>query len=234
MISREEFFTRWSEIHGGAQIKGIVRWWLSISFRLASLLQRMKISANAMTVFGVAISVLLVLLLSDEGSSNTPPTLSILTALFLLVISLAADGIDGSLALLTGSSGRKGAALDAIADRIAESLWALAFIQIGADMRIVIVAWLAAQSQEYIRARLAGLGVSEIGVVTLCERPVRASFLAVGLVIALIFGASGEEEILGLTLSLAMTIAASLWLLFQSIALWQLSRFAIRSTIGPS
>ena len=228
MMVREEFFDRWSEVHGGAEIKGIVRWWLSISFRVASLLRRLRVTANSMTVFGVIIAFLLIVALRDEGSEQAVP---LLIAALLLVISLAADGVDGSLALLTGDVSRRGAALDAIADRLAESFWAFAFIQIGADYRVVVIAWLMAQTQEYIRARLGGLGVSEIGVVTVSERPVRASFLAVALVIALIFAASGGGEILAVTLTSAVTITAALWLLLQTIALGQLSRFAIRSTI---
>jgi len=228
MMVREEFFDRWSEVHGGAEIKGIVRWWLSISFRVASLLRRLRVTANSMTVFGVIIAFLLIVALRDEGSEQAVP---LLIAALLLVISLAADGVDGSLALLTGDVSRRGAALDAIADRLAESFWAFAFIQIGADYRVVVIAWLMAQTQEYIRARLGGLGVSEIGVVTVSERPVRASFLAVALVIALIYAASGAGEILAVTLTSAVTIIAALWLLLQTIALGQLSRFAIRSTI---
>ena len=228
MMVREEFFDRWSEVHGGAEIKGIVRWWLSISFRVASLLRRLKVTANTMTVFGVIIALLLIVALRDEGSEQAAP---LLIAALLLVISLAADGVDGSLALLTGHVSRRGAALDAIADRLAESFWAFAFIQIGADYRVVVMAWLMAQTQEYIRARLGGLGVSEIGVVTVSERPVRASFLAVALVIALIYAASDAREILAVTLTSAVTIIAALWLLLQTIALGQLSRFAIRSTI---
>jgi CDP-diacylglycerol--glycerol-3-phosphate 3-phosphatidyltransferase len=228
MMVREEFFDRWSEVHGGAEIKGIVRWWLSISFRVASLLRRLRVTANSMTVFGVIIAFLLIVALRDEGSEQAAP---LLIAALLLVISLAADGVDGSLALLTGRVSRRGAALDAIADRLAESFWAFAFIQIGADYRVVVIAWLMAQTQEYIRARLGGLDVSEIGVVTVSERPVRASFLAVALVIALIYAASGGGEILAVTLTSAVTIIAALWLLLQAIALGQLSRFAIRSTI---
>jgi CDP-diacylglycerol--glycerol-3-phosphate 3-phosphatidyltransferase len=228
MMVREEFFDRWSEVHGGAEIKGIVRWWLSISFRVASLLRSLRITANSMTVFGVIIAFLLIIALRDDGSEQAAP---LLIAALLLVISLAADGVDGSLALLTGHVSRRGAALDAIADRLAESFWAFAFIQIGADYRVVVIAWLMAQTQEYIRARLGGLDVSEIGVVTVSERPVRASFLAVALVVALINAASGGGEILAVTLTSAVTIIAALWLLLQAIALGQLSRFAIRSTI---
>lgn len=229
MTGREEFFDRWSAVHGGAEIKGIVRWWLSISFQAASLLRRLRVTANSMTVFGVFIALMVVLVLRGEGSEALIP---LLIASLLLVISLAADGLDGSIALLTGDVSRKGAALDAIADRLAESFWAYAFIQIGADYRVVVFAWLMAQTQEYIRARLGGLGISEIGVVTVGERPVRASFLAVALVIALIYAAAGRGEILAITLTTSVTIVAALWLLLQTIALGQLSRFATRSTIG--
>lgn len=229
MTGREEFFDRWSAVHGGAEIKGIVRWWLSISFQVASLLRRLRVTANSMTVFGVFIALMVVLVLRGGGSEAFFP---LLIASLLLVISLAADGLDGSIALLTGDVSRKGAALDAIADRLAESFWAYAFIQIGADYRVVVFAWLMAQTQEYIRARLGGLGISEIGVVTVSERPVRASFLAVALVIALIYAAAGRGEILAITLTTSVTIVAALWLLLQAIALGQLSRFATRSTIG--
>jgi CDP-diacylglycerol--glycerol-3-phosphate 3-phosphatidyltransferase len=38
-----------------------------------------------------------------------------------------------------------------------------------------------ASTQEYARARLGGLGISEVGVVTPAERPVRASFIFIAL-----------------------------------------------------
>jgi phosphatidylglycerophosphate synthase len=43
--------------------------------------------------------------------------------------------------------------------------------------------WTVATVQEYARARLASLGHPEIGVVTPTERPVRASFMAIELVL---------------------------------------------------
>ena len=229
MMNREEFFLHWSRLHGDAQVRGIVRWWLVISFRIASLLRRLHITANAMTLIGVVISISLVTTLLGGRSEESLP---LLVSLSLLVISLAADGIDGSLALLTGKESRLGAALDAIADRVVEALWAYTFVLIGADFRVVMVAWLIAQTQEYIRARLGGLGISEIGVVTLCERPVRASILAIFMVIAIIYALTESDVIFSVQSGDVITLGATLWLTMQSIALWQLSRFAIRSTIG--
>jgi phosphatidylglycerophosphate synthase len=99
-----------------------------------------------------------------------------------LVLSLAADGLDGSLAILTGRVSKWGAALDAVADRIVEALWAFGLYLLGAPLEIVVLAWLAAYSQEYMRARAGGLGFHDIGVVTTAERPVRASLVFIALV----------------------------------------------------
>ena len=52
--------------------------------------------------------------------------------------------------------------------------------------------WTIASTQEYARARLASLGHHEIGVVTPTERPVRASFMAIALLI-FIFELPGLE-----------------------------------------
>ena len=91
-------------------------------------------------------------------------------------------------------------------DRVVEFFWALAFIAIGAPIAVVAVAWLAAFIQEYVRARAAGVGYRTIGVITLSERPVRAIFLAVALLMhALTFHFTG--------------VIASMWVVVQLISL---------------
>jgi CDP-diacylglycerol--glycerol-3-phosphate 3-phosphatidyltransferase len=47
---------------------------------------------------------------------------------------------------------------------------------------LVLVTYVIASTQEYARARLGGLGISDVGVVTPAERPVRASFIFIALV----------------------------------------------------
>jgi CDP-diacylglycerol--glycerol-3-phosphate 3-phosphatidyltransferase len=227
-MSREDFYAHWSALHGNAEIRGIVRWWLTISYAIARALLRVKFTANGLTALGVLLSIGLAFSLYESATDAS----SLVFAILLLVLALASDGLDGTVAILTGSASRRGAALDAISDRIAESLWAYAFILLGAEPIIVMVAWLAAQIQEYLRARLGGLGISEIGVVTVSERPVRASFLAVALVMASIYSFFESGEILSLDASLAISMIAAIWLILQSFALIQLTRFAIRSTIG--
>ena len=169
-MNQSDFFKAWSQLHGGARISGIVKGWLTISFVIAKLLVRLRVAPNAITLLGLFFAVL--------TSLNSQ---SLIAALFLL-LSLASDGIDGSLALVKKSASSRGAILDAVTDRIAEGFWALTFYYLGAPLWIVLTAWLSAFTQEYVRARAGGLGLREVGVVTIGERPIRASFLFVAII----------------------------------------------------
>jgi hypothetical protein len=91
--------------------------------------------------------------------------------------------------------------------------WVLAFISIGGDEYLVICAAVLAFAQEYLRARAGGLGLTEVGVVTIAERPVRASILFVALIAFTI-----DLQIINLL--------AALWLILQSISFLTVSRFA--------
>jgi CDP-diacylglycerol--glycerol-3-phosphate 3-phosphatidyltransferase len=70
-----------------------------------------------------------------------------------------------------------------VVDRISEALWFYALYAIGVPAWIPITLWCVAAFQEYARAKLISLGVSDIGVVTPAERPVRASFLFIVLIL---------------------------------------------------
>ncbi|NDE72106.1 MAG: CDP-alcohol phosphatidyltransferase family protein [Actinobacteria bacterium] len=195
-MNREEFFDNWSELHGGASIKGIVKWWLSISFAISRRL--LWISPSLITTSALIFAGLYLYWIS------TP------IAIVFLVLTLLVDGIDGTVALLSGKVSKNGAVLDAVIDRLVEAAWAYGLILIGAPWEIVMFAWLAAFVQEYMRARAAGLGQSEVGVVTICERPVRATLIFIGLV-AVAVGISDQEVI--------AKVCASIWSAMQVIAL---------------
>ena len=225
-MEREQFFAEWSALHGGVKVSGIVRWWLGISFQIARFLGALKVSPNSLTSIGVLLALALYLVADLSELSN--PTYLILI-LFLLALSLIADGVDGSLAIIAKKETRFGAAWDAIADRISESFWAMVFISLGADFRIVLAAWLMASIQEYIRARSAGLGLREITLVTICERPVRASILAVATVAQLLLVLADDFELPSAPLS---NLFALIWLLMQLISvamLWRKTATSLRS-----
>jgi phosphatidylglycerophosphate synthase len=199
-MSREEFFSTWSDLHGNAKISGIVKAWLSISYLIVKSISRVRITPNILTMFGLFFGVILFL------NANTS------WASVLLVLSLICDGIDGSLAILTKKSTKWGAILDSVVDRLTEIFWVLALYKIGADLKLLVLVLLTASLQEYVRARSAGLGVSELGIVTFAERPVRASFVFI-VFISLQFDFIIYNQII------------LFWLLLQLYSLFTLVRF---------
>ena len=173
-MKEQEFKERWSTLHGGADTEGVVGRWLSISYQAARVCVVLRISPNVLTLLGLGTAIAM-------GLSTYAAI-----ALLLLVISLFFDGIDGSVAILRGTESKWGEVLDSLADRISEAFWLYMGWKIGIPAWIAISMWTIASTQEYARARLASLGHHEIGVVTPTERPVRASFMAIALLIYIV------------------------------------------------
>jgi CDP-diacylglycerol--glycerol-3-phosphate 3-phosphatidyltransferase len=196
-VDKKEFFSIWSNLHGGAKIEGIVKTWLQISYASAKFLSKLRVTPNLLTFAGLFFAIAL------WQFAN-----SWVAALFL-VLSLFFDGIDGSLAILQKKTSKFGAFTDSFVDRISEFFWALALYKLGAPAALVFVALLATYVQEYIRARSGGLGFNEVGIVTICERPVRASLIFIAIV----------ANLVGLDLVTAISI---IWVAMQFIALSQL------------
>jgi CDP-diacylglycerol--glycerol-3-phosphate 3-phosphatidyltransferase len=169
-MNKTEFNAAWSALHGGAEIKGIVKTWLAISYSSAKVVSVLRFSPNFLTLLGLVFAIAMAV---NPLSLWTIP---------LLVLSLYADGIDGSVAIYQNRSSSFGAILDSVADRISEALWFYVAYRIGAPAWMVLVTYVIASTQEYARARLGGLGIDDVGVVTPAERPVRASFIFIALV----------------------------------------------------
>jgi phosphatidylglycerophosphate synthase len=169
-MTKDEFFLAWSKLHGDAKISGIVKGWLSISFTVSKALAKIRVTPNALTILGLVFGILLYM------NSNA------IWAPLILVISLICDGVDGSLAIITRQSSKWGALLDSVVDRVTEVFWVLALYSLGVDSKILITVLILASTQEYLRARAGGVGLKQVGVVTVAERPVRASFTFIALV----------------------------------------------------
>ena len=195
----DSFLTNWSNLHGGAQIKGFVRGWLNISFWIVKPLAKLRVNPNFLTFLGLFFAILV---------WRFPTSWA---AFAFLLISLIFDGIDGSLAIIRGITSKKGAVIDSVVDRLSEVFWALALYELGANGLIIFITLLAAYIQEYLRARAAGLGHQTIGIVTIGERPVRAILISLALI--------------GWQLnSNCVTVITCIWLLVQVIALGQITR----------
>ena len=196
-MDKNEFYATWSNLHGGAKIEGLVKTWLQISYTSAKFLSKLRVTPNLLTFAGLFFAIALWQFANSWAA-----------ALFL-VLSLFFDGIDGSLAILQKKTSKFGAFTDSFVDRISEVFWALALYKLGAPASLVFVALLATYVQEYIRARSGGLGYNEVGIVTICERPVRASLIFIAIV----------ANLVGLDLVTAISIV---WVAMQNFALLQL------------
>ena len=174
-MDRANFFQRWSELHGNAKVEGIVRGWLTLSYVIIKPLTLLRVSPNLVTIGGLVFSIVL-----WRNNSSW-------WGVLFLTLSLLCDGIDGSLAIIRHKESLRGSTLDAIIDRLAEVFWALTFYAIGGHFEIIFLAWLFAFTQEYARARMGSLGIHEIGVLSIAERPVRASLLGIALIANLMF-----------------------------------------------
>jgi phosphatidylglycerophosphate synthase len=193
-MNRDNFFDQWSELHGGTQVTGIVKAWLTISFGAVKPLRALHLSPSTVSLAGLIFGVFTWV----EGQNAL--------GVIFLVLSLFADGVDGTLAIVTNRVSRWGAELDSVIDRLVEFFWALTFSRIGAPIIVVAVAWTAAITQEYLRARAGGVGYRDISVVTICERPVRATLLFIAMIAYLV--------------SIHLVVAiASLWLVMQLYSL---------------
>jgi phosphatidylglycerophosphate synthase len=196
-VDKNEFFATWSKLHGEAKIEGIVKTWLQISYSVVRPLAKLRVTPNLLTLAGLIFAIAL------WQFPNSWPA-----ALFL-VLSLFFDGIDGSLAIYSRVTSKFGAFTDSFVDRLSEVFWALALYKLGAPAILIFLALLATFVQEYLRARAGGLGHGEVGLVTICERPVRASLIFIAIVANLI----GFE---------AAVVIAAIWVAMQTIALTQL------------
>ncbi len=161
----EDFNSRWSSLHNDAPVTGVVAWWLRISYRFGLIATLLRISPNVLTFFGLISAI------------ATALTASTWWAVVFLVFSLFCDGIDGSVAIFQQRESAWGAVLDSVVDRVSEAFWLYALYVIGVPAWLVISLWCVASFQEYARAKLVSLGITNIGVVTPAERPIRASFL---------------------------------------------------------
>jgi phosphatidylglycerophosphate synthase len=183
LLAEKEFRDRWSKLHGGAEMTAVVGGWLKISYTAARICYRLKITPDVLTFLGLVAAI---------ASAATSP--SAVAAAFL-VLSLIADGIDGSVAIVQGGESDWGAAKDSITDRIAEFAWGVALYQLGVPLVLVCTLVILASVQEYARARLGGIGIHQLGVVTPAERPVRAIAVIIAILASAIFGGNSATVV---------------------------------------
>ena len=183
-----------------ALIKGIKPRWEQLTLPIVSLLGKLNVSPNLLTVLGIVITAASVPLIASGRF--------FLGGLLVLLGGLC-DALDGHLARTSKKVSPFGALLDSTLDRVADFLplfgLALYFAEKLLWLSVVLFNILFWFLVSYVKARLEGLGVKEkIG--GLFERPERVAVLVISLL-------TGLVEI-GLVITLAgsfITFLQRLW-----------------------
>ncbi len=182
---RNAYLDRWQSLHGGydPRTSRFVGPWLSTIYLLARPFARLGVPPDAVTLLGAVVSGLVVWLswLGDRW---------VLLAALVVGASGILDSLDGAVAVLTGRVTRWGAVLDSVVDRVSDTLYLVALWLVGAPAGVCVAAGIVLFTQEYARARAAAIGLDDVGVVTIGERPTRVVVVAMFLLAAGIYVAS--------------------------------------------
>lgn len=184
-FSREAYFHAWSDLHGQVDPRDnrLVAGWLTVMHALASPMARAGWSPNTVTTLGLGVAFAAVAACAAGGSW-------LWVAALLIFSAGIVDGLDGAIAVMTGKTTRWGYIWDSLADRWADMALILCLWLLGAPAWICVCVGVLTFSLEYTRARAVSAGMSEVGVLSVWERPSRV--LVVGMfVLASAIGSFG-------------------------------------------
>lgn len=164
----------WSRLHGGLDPAGnrLVLVWVRAAQRVARVPAVARLGPDAITAAGVLAAGAAV------GAAAAGGRGAAAAAFALVLLSSVLDALDGAVAVVTGRASRRGAVLDAVADRVSDLLLAGVLLALGAPVPWVAAAAALAQLHEYLRARAVGEGMAGVGALTVAERPTRVVLVA--------------------------------------------------------
>jgi len=143
----------------------------------ARLLAKSGLNPNVLTILGFLLALVAALILA---------TGHLFLGGFLVLVSGAADLLDGSVARMSGKTTRFGGLLDSVLDRFSEAALFSGLIAYYAnqgslyELVLVTAALVGSMMTSYVKARAEGLGMKcEVGIFT---RPERVILLAIGLI----------------------------------------------------
>ncbi len=122
-----EFQQRWAAVHAvpvSTVDRPLVRGWLRITRVVAAPLVRLGCHPDWLTAIGLWAGAV-VAVTADGGRGGAA------VAAVVVVVSVAADALDGAVAVLSDRASRFGAVLDSVADRAVDALWVVALVLAG-------------------------------------------------------------------------------------------------------
>jgi phosphatidylglycerophosphate synthase len=179
---RATYLRAWSKLHGGYDPESsvLVGGWLSLTYAAARPLALLRVPPNGVTAAGLLAACGAALL------ARCAPDWLVAAALLVVACGLL-DGLDGAVAVLTGRTTDVGYVLDSVVDRCTDLLFLLTLYWVGAPAGVCVAAGAVVMLQEYLRARAGAAGLTDVGVVTVWERPTRVIVTAAFLLGAAIY-----------------------------------------------
>jgi phosphatidylglycerophosphate synthase len=167
-VSRADYFERWASLHGGYDPAGsrLVGSWLSVVHVLARPFVRLRVPPDVVTLLGLLVA-------AGAAGAAAAGGAWVWVAVGVVVVSGVLDNIDGAVAVLSGRVTAWGHVLDSAVDRCCDALYLVALWAVGAPGVVCVAAGAVMGLAEYVRARAGVVGMAEVGVVTVFERPTR-------------------------------------------------------------
>ena len=171
---------------------------------LARRLHALGVTANGVTVIGLAFTIAGSLLLASERP---------IAALLVLLVGTLADTLDGQLARVAGGGTTFGAFLDSTLDRVSDAVLAAAIAWLGAargDQFLfwaAIIALISSFLVSYVRAKAESMGLkADVG---LAPREARLTILLVGVGV---WGVFDLFVVFGLAVTIVALLSTVTWL----------------------
>lgn len=182
-----------------------VRGWLEpVLDPVGRLLSRLGVTPILLTITGLLVAV--------AGAALVARGQPVLGASIFLAGS-ALDGLDGTVARVSGRVSKRGALVDSVADRIGETaMWgAVAFwIQTPRLVMVCIFALAGALLTSYLRAKAEAVGADGRG--GLVGRGERVVILSIGLIVGWV-----EPVLWALLVLIWVTVAQRFWAIWQRL-----------------
>lgn len=226
VASWDDYCVAWAALHGGVDPRGasaFVRGWLRLGYAVARPLAVAGGSPAAVTLAGLLLCALVPV--TAWAGAGWP-----LAGCLLVIASAVADTADGAVAVLTGRVTRLGYLYDSVADRAGEGCWLLALWLLGVPPGLVLSAGALVYAHEYVRARAIAAGMTEVGAVTVAERPTRVIVVAVAMAFAGLAALVAPSGVAGLDgpdlVAAGASAATGVWVALGVVGLAQVLRAA--------
>lgn len=205
---------------------------LQISRRAASFLCRRGVSANAISLAGMIAGCAGGAMLALTAGASGAPAIFWLAAAAAIQLRLAANMLDGMVALETGTASSRGALMNEIPDRVSDTaiLVGLGYAACGAPV-LGYVAALAAMATAYVRAVGVATGApADFGGPM--AKPHRMFVVTLASLVAAAMTISGRPAFVVATLGVAQ---AALWIIIVGSLVTMCRRLArIARALGKS